>query len=69
MPGQAALISLVASIPLSLGMPMLTNEANEQAKKDREATAKQADEVAEQAKPVKDKTKAKRSRQKEPVAV
>jgi len=47
-------------------MPMLTNEANEQAKKDREA--KQAEPVAEPAEPVADKPKtAKRSRAKEPV--
>jgi DNA polymerase-3 subunit beta len=47
-------------------MPMLTSEANEQAKADREAKAKAepvAEPVAEQAKPV----KAKRSRAKEPV--
>jgi len=56
-------------------MPMLTNEANEQAKRDNEAKAKQAEAVAEtptepvaepvaeQAEPV----KAKRSRAKEPV--
>jgi DNA polymerase-3 subunit beta len=46
-------------------MPMLTNEANEQAKADREAKAKAepvAEPVAEQAEPV----KAKRSRAKEP---
>ena len=45
-------------------MPMLTNEANEQAKREREAKAEaeQAEAVAKQAEPV----KAKRSRTKEP---
>jgi len=46
-------------------MPMLTTEANEQAKKDREAKAEQAKTTETVAK----KPKGKPSRQKEPVAV
>jgi len=50
-------------------MPMLTNEAQEQAKADREAKQAEtpAEPVAEPAEPVADKPKAKRSRAKEPV--
>ena len=52
-------------------MPMLTTEANEQAKKDREAKAetKPTDEPTEQVEPAAEPKKAKRSRAKEPVAV
>ena len=52
-------------------MPMLTNEANEQAKADREAKAEPVTEPEAEAEPVTEQseTKPKRSRKREPVAV